>query len=141
MHSQRLFVAVLVLLAGVLGPGAARGGQEEQFTPEYRAVHTTVDPKHTPLITAPDSVRRGEWFDVVVSVGAGGDHPMLAEHFVRSIALYKDSAEIARVYLHPVYSFPRVTFRIALDEGGILRALAEPNHSAPWEAVKRITVH
>jgi len=118
----------------------AWGGQEEQFTPEFKEVRTSVDPKHTPKIIAPESVKRGEWFDVTVDVGAGGEHPSLSEHFIRYIALYINTAEIARVYLHPVYSFPRVTFRIALDGGGSLRAIAEPNHSAGWEAAKKIAV-
>jgi desulfoferrodoxin (superoxide reductase-like protein) len=116
------------------------GGQEEQFTPEFRAVHKSHDPKHTPKIVAPDSVARGQWFDVVVTVGAESEHPSLAEHHVRYIALYKDTAEIGRIYLHPVFSAPRVTFTIALDESGTLRALAEPTHSAAWEASKRIVV-
>ena len=119
---------------------AAAAGQEEQFTPEFKEVHSSYDAKHTPKLAAPDSVKRGEWFDVSVSVGAGGEHPSLSEHHVRYIALYKDTAEIARVYLHPVFSAPRVTFTIALDEGGRLRALAEPTHSAAWEASKRISV-
>jgi len=89
---------------------------------------------------APDSVRRGAWFNVTVSVGVGSQHPSLQEHFVRYIALYKDSVEISRVYLHPVYSAPTVTFTIALDEGGALRALAEPTHSAAWEATRKIAV-
>jgi len=116
------------------------GEQAEQFTPEFREVHTTVDPKHTPKIDAPDSVKRGEWFKVTVSVGTGSAHPSLQEHFVRYIALYKDAVEISRVYLHPVYSAPSVTFTVALDEGGALRALAEPTHSAAWEASKKIVV-
>jgi hypothetical protein len=33
-----------------------------------------------------------------------------------------------------------VTFTIALDDSGMLRALAEPTHSAAWEASKKITV-
>ncbi len=103
-------------------------------------MHTTYDAKHSPKIVAPESVKRGEWFDVTVSVGAGGQHPSLAEHAIRYIALYKDTVEIARVYLHPVYSAPTVTFKIALDEGGSLRALAEPNHSSAWEASKKIVV-
>jgi len=115
-------------------------GQEEQFTPEFRAVRSSFDAKHTPKLVAPDSVKRGEWFEVSVAVGAGGDHPSLSEHHVRYIALYKDTAEIARVYLHPVFSYPRVTFTVALDESGVLRALAEPTHSAAWEASKKITV-
>ena len=128
-------LVVLLMLAG-----STRAGQEEQFTPEFREAHTSYDPKHTPKITAPDSVKRGAWFDVSVNVGAGGEHPSLSEHHVRYIALYKDTAEIARVYLHPVFSAPRVTFTIALDQSGRLRALAEPTHSASWEASKAITV-
>ncbi|TMG87030.1 MAG: hypothetical protein E6H76_11830 [Betaproteobacteria bacterium] len=133
--------AVLVLL---LSLGAARvhaaGEQAEQFTPEFRQIHTSFDQKHTPKIVAPESVKRGEWFTVTVSVGAGGQHPSLSEHFVRYIALYKDTVEIARVYLHPVYSQPTVTLTIALDEGGLLRAVEEPTHSAAWEASKKIEV-
>jgi superoxide reductase len=136
-------VALAALLSSSLAASAraqATGEQAEQFTPEFRAVHTGVDPKHTPKIEAPDEVKRGEWFKVTVSVGAGSTHPSLQEHFVRYIALYKDSVEISRVYLHPVYSAPTVTFTIALDEGGALRALAEPTHSAAWEASRRIVV-
>ena len=137
-----LVVSATLLLC--LGPGVARvqaaGEQAEQFTPEYRQMHTTYDAKHSPKLVAPDSVRRGEWFNVTISVGAGGQHPSLPEHSIRYIALYKDTVEIERAYLHPVYSAPTVTFTIALDEGGSLRAIAEPNHSAAWETSKKIEV-
>jgi superoxide reductase len=140
----RVWTAVTLglVLGSWVGGGASdcRAGQEEQFTPEYKESRTSFDPKHTPKITAPDSVKRGEWFDVTVSVGSGGEHPSLTEHFVRYIALYLDTAEIARVYLHPVYSFPKVTLTIALDQGGMLRALEEPTHSAAWEGSKKIAV-
>ena len=132
-------VLVLLLSLGALRVHAA-GEQSEQFTPEFRQIHTSFDQKHTPKIVAPESVKRGEWFTVTVSVGAGGQHPSLSEHFVRYIALYKDTVEIARVYLHPVYSQPTVTLTIALDEGGLLRAVEEPTHSAAWEASKKIEV-
>jgi len=133
--------ALLFLLLG-LGVASvhAAGEQAEQFTPEFRQVHTSHDAKHTPKIVAPASVKRGEWFTVTVSVGAGGQHPSLSEHFVRYIALYKDTVEIARVYFHPVYSLPMVTLTIALDEGGSLRAVEEPTHSAAWEASQKIEV-
>lgn len=131
--------AAVVLLA-LVGPGPAGAGQEEQFTPEFREVRASRDPKHTPRIVAPDSVKRGQWFDVTVTVGVDSLHPSLAEHFVRYIALYKDAVEIARIYLHPVFSAPKVTFTIALDEGGMLRAQAEPTHSAAWEASRKIAV-
>ena len=132
-------LAIGVFVAGGSGR-PAWAGQEEQFTPEYKELRTSFDPKHTPKITAPDSVKRGQWFDVTVSIGASGEHPSLSEHSIRYIALYINTAEIARVYLHPVYSFPKVTLTIALDEGGSLRAIAEPNHSAGWEAAKKISV-
>ena len=141
---KRIGVIVgLTLSLSVVGAAdkqPAWGGQEEQFTPEFKEVRRSFEPKHTPKIVAPDSVKRGQWFDVIVSIGAGSEHPSLSEHFVRYIALYINTAEIARVYLHPVYSFPKVTFTIALDEGGSLRAIAEPTHSAGWEASKKIAV-
>jgi superoxide reductase len=134
-------VGLAIALGLAAGPrGRAESGQEEQFTPEFKEMRSSYDAKHTPRIVAPDSVKRGQWFDVTVNVGAGGDHPSLSEHFVRYIALYKDTAEIARIYLHPVFSFPKVTFTIALDEGGSLRAVIEPTHSAAWEASKKIVV-
>jgi superoxide reductase len=135
-------VCAALLACTALGTRAqAAGEQAEQFTPEFRLPHSGHDAKHSPRIEAPDSVRRGEWFKVTVSVGdAGSLHPSLQEHFVRYIALYKDALEISRVYLHPVYQAPVVTFTIALDEGGSLRALEEPTHSAAWETSKKIVV-
>jgi superoxide reductase len=135
--------AMLGLVMGQLVGGAQVplwGAQAEQFTPEFRELRKSVDGKHTPKITAPERVKRGEWFDVTITVGAESEHPSLSEHFVRYIALYINSAEIARAYLHPVYSFPKVTFTIALDQGGALRAVEEPTHTAGWEASKKITV-
>ena len=138
MRSMTVTTLALGALIALTFP--ARAGQEEQFTPEFKVVRSSFDVKHTPKLTAPDSVKRGQWFEVRVEVGAGGEHPSLSEHHVRYIALYKDTAEIARVYLHPVFSAPKVTFTIALDEGGTLRALSEPTHSAAWEASKAIRV-
>ena len=145
-HPQRLAWAIAplgvvlyqVLLGGMTPP--AWGAQAEQFTPEFKELRKSFDGKHTPKIAAPDRVKRGEWFDVTITVGSESEHPSLSEHFVRYIALYINSAEISRVYLHPVYSFPKVTFTIALDEGGSLRAVEEPTHSAAWEGTKKITV-
>jgi superoxide reductase len=133
-------VFALAQLVGQWTPAPVMAGQAEQFTPEFKESRKSYDPKHTPKITAPEKVKRGEWFDVTITVGDGGEHPALSEHFIRYIALYINSAEIARVYLHPVYSMPKVTLTVALDEGGTLRAVEEPNHSAAWEASKKITV-
>ena len=138
-QSHKASVAILAL-AAIAAQAQPAGEQAEQFTPEFRQTHATYDAKHSPNIEAPDSVKRGEWFTVTVTVGSGSMHPSLQEHFVRYIALYKDTLEISRVYLHPVYSAPKVTFTVALDEGGALRAVAEPTHSAAWETLKTIVV-
>ena len=138
-QSHKASVAILAL-AAIAAQAQPAGEQAEQFTPEFRQTHATFDAKHSPKIEAPDSVKRGEWFTVTVTVGSGSMHPSLQEHFVRYIALYKDTLEISRVYLHPVYSAPKVTFTVALDEGGALRAVAEPTHSAAWETSKTIVV-
>jgi len=132
--------ALLLALFGLATLVSAAEEQAEQFTPEFRQLHTSFDAKHSPKIVAPDAVKRGEWFTVTVSVGAGSQHPSLQEHFASYIALYKDSVEIARTYLHPVYSAPIVTFTVSLDEGGSLRAVEEPTHSAAWETSKKIEV-
>ena len=76
----------MLLLLGLLAsfaPARAEEDQAQQFTPEFRQIHTAVDPKHTPKITAPDSVRRGAWFNVTVNVGVGSQHPSLQEHLGR----------------------------------------------------------
>ena len=75
------------LIAGGLTP-PVWAGQAEQFTPEFKEVRKSLDVKHTPKIVAPDTVKRGQWFDVTVSIGSGGEHPSLSEHFIRYIALY-----------------------------------------------------
>ena len=137
---MRLIRGAALLAATAAASLAGAAGQEEQFTPEFKEVHSSYDAKHTPKLSAPDKVKRGAWFDVSVTVGAGGEHPSLSEHHVRYIALYKDTAEIARVYLHPVFSYPKASFTIALDEGGVLRAVAEPTHSAAWESSRKIAV-
>ena len=140
--AQQFHKALIAILAVAANAAQAQpaGEQAEQFTPEFRQTHATYDAKHSPKIEAPDSVKRGDWFTVTVTVGSGSMHPSLQEHFVRYIALYKDTLEISRVYLHPVYSAPKVTFTVALDEGGALRAVAEPTHSAAWETSKTIVV-
>ena len=52
--------------------------------------------------------------------------------------LYINTAEISRVISTPVYSFPKVTFTIALDQGGSLRALEEPTHTAAGKRQKKL---
>ena len=90
--------AVALVCAVFVGAGSGRplwAGQEEQFTPEFKALRSSFDPKHTSKITAPDSVKRGQWFEVTVSVGAGGEHPSLSELDAGDLRM---SIDFRRVY-------------------------------------------
>ena len=111
-----------------------------QITPSFRHVNTAQDPKHTPKITAPDSVKAGEWFDVTVESGIEKRHPSYQDHHIHWIAIYKDDVELARAYLNPVHASPKVTFTIRLEDSCELRAMEEPNHTAPWASAKAISV-
>jgi superoxide reductase len=134
-------VTAAAALALALAPtGAAAESQADYITPAYDHVQTGQDPKHTPKITAPAKVKSGEWFDVTVEIGAGKRHPSFPEHYVGWIALFKDDVEIARTYLHPVMSTPKVTWTIALRESATLRAMEAPNHNAPYVSEIEIEV-
>src|SRR5258708_32881469 len=115
-RSRTWTAAAVGLVFGVFVAGG-RGqpvwaGQEEQFTPEYKELRTSFDPKHTPKITAPDSVTRGQWFDGTIDIGAGGEHPSLREHAIRYLALDIHIAALARAFRHPDRSFTTLRFSI-----------------------------
>src|SRR5207244_3582966 len=119
--------------------GAAPTGEDpakfqdlSQFKPDFKGPKTGKDAKHTPKITAPDSVDAGTWFEVTVNVGHEAVHPSYFDHHVEWIALTKNDVEIARVYLHPVFTQPKVTFTVTLDETSTLKAIEAPNHTAQW---------
>jgi superoxide reductase len=120
--------------------GGAENAYERMISPDFDSNKTAYDPKHTPKITAPDTVKRGEWFDVTIEIGQGDRHPSLVEHHVRWIALYNGEVELVRAYMHPVASTPKVTFTIRIEDDATLRALEEPTHTAAWESSKVVKV-
>jgi superoxide reductase len=113
---------------------------DEDVIGDFKHIKTEHDAKHTPKIECPGEVRAGEWFDVTVTIGADAIHPTLYEHYVNWIAIYKNDVELARAYLHPIHTMPKVTFTIALEESTTLVAMEQPNHTAPWKASKEIKV-
>ena len=64
----------------------------------------------------------------------------MIEHHVRWIAIFKNDVELARTYLHPVHTSPKVTYTIALEESAELVAMEEPTHSAAWKSSVKIEV-
>jgi superoxide reductase len=129
----RSLLSTLALTATLaLAPGLASAGP-------FDTLQTESNPAHTPVITAPDTVKAGEPFDVTITVGAK-PHPSETTHFIRYIALYAGDVELARVDLTPTLTVPTVTLKVQLEKSTTLRALAAPNHSAAWVATRPITV-
>ena len=105
----------------------------------FDSLQTATNPAHTPVITAPSTVKAGEPFDVTITIGAK-NHPSETGHFIRYISLYADDVELGRISLTPTLTRPVVTFRVALEHSATLRALSAPNHSAAWVGEHNITV-
>ena len=56
MRNLRLKMVIALLAVGPMTVQAQPvDEQAEQFTPEFRKIHTTYDAKHSPKIEAPDS--------------------------------------------------------------------------------------
>ena len=121
------------------GPTAPAPAEQAENSRRNSGSAQRLDPKHSPKIEAPASVRRGEWFEVTVTRRRRLDAPSLQEHFVRYIALDRTRSR-SRASICNRCIGPKVTFTVASRRGGALRAIAEPTHSAAWEASRKITV-
>lgn len=101
---------------------------------------TDLEKKHIPVITAPDRVKKGEPFEVLIEVGKLLAHPNEVSHFIEWIELYSGDTFLARFDLTPVLSHPKVKATIALTHSHPLRALERCNLHGVWEGKKEITV-
>ena len=102
---------------------------------------TDLEKKHLPIITAPDRVKAGEWFDVTVEVGKLMAHPNEQDHFIRFIDLYAGDKYLARLSLATAATWPVLRARVRLGKNlGPLRALDVCNLHGAWEGAKDIEV-
>lgn len=99
-----------------------------------------LEKKHWPKIECPDTVEANKPFDVTVNIGVGIDHPSELAHFIEWIDLSRGELGTVREYLRPVNSFPRVTFRIAIDKNTTLIVREACNLHGIWENKKQVTV-
>jgi len=100
-----------------------------------------LEKKHLPVITAPDTVKNGECFEVTVEVGKLLAHPNVRAHYIEFIELYADETYLGRVDFTPVTTCPTVTFCVQLDhvhQG--LRAFVYCNLHGTWEGDKALQV-
>ena len=113
--------------------------------------------KHVPAISAPESVKAGEAFDVEVSVGREIPHPNTPAHHIAWIALHYvpegsgASIELGRVELGahaqsatqdegPARTIPCAKIRVSLSKSGTLHATAYCNIHGLWTSQAAVTV-
>lgn len=102
---------------------------------------TDLEKKHVPVITAPDSVKLGECFEVTVEVGKYMDHPNDPDHFIGLVELYADHVYLGRAHLTHTRVCPTVKFCVSLDHAfRQLRAFEWCNIHGAWENDRPIRV-
>lgn len=115
------------------------------YTPEEATGEAiTKVESHTPRIEAPDKVRVGEPFKLVIRVGP---HPNTVQHSIRYIEVFfKEEGRVfnpitlAKIELTPGYADPDVSLILRLKKSGILYVIEYCNLHGLWEARKAITV-
>ena len=90
--------------------------------------------KHTPVIEAPEKVKKDEWFDVKVIVGKDIAHPNTKEHWIQYIALWSDAFLMAKDDLEPEKAASEVVFKIKLDKTTTLSAHGYCNLHGLWHS-------
>ena len=95
---------------------------------------TDLEKKHTPVIEAPEKVKKGEPFEVLVEVGRLMKHPNENAHYIEWIELYSGDTFLARVALEAKLTEPKVKFTIALDYAHPLTARERCNLHGLWKS-------
>jgi superoxide reductase len=93
-----------------------------------------LEKKHLPIISAPASVKKGEFFEVTVEVGKLLKHPNEPGHFIQFIELYADDTYLARMDFTAKNTSPIMKTSIALEQTySTLRAFERCNLHGTWE--------
>jgi superoxide reductase len=101
--------------------------------------------KHVPAIDAPDTVKKGEFFSVTVTVGKDIPHPNTKEHYIgwiEGFVVPKSGVakSIGKFVFEPEITDSTATFRIRLEEDATLFAWGYCNIHGVWENSKQIKV-
>jgi superoxide reductase len=133
----------------------------EVKTAQFRDLYQSADwkkEKHVPVIDVPDRIRKGEFFEVKVTIGKEVAHPNKTEHHIRWIAVYfqpeggkfpyqigradftahgesVDGADTSTVYTHHA-----ATLSFKTEKPGTIYAASFCNIHGLWENSKEIKV-
>ena len=93
-----------------------------------------LEKKHSAVIEAPGTVKKGQTFEVTVEVGKLLAHPNENGHFIEWIELYSGDTFLSRTDLVPRLTSPKVSFMVALDHEHALVARARCNMHGVWQS-------
>ena len=114
--------------------------------------------KHVPVIECPDQVKKGELFNVKVSLGKEVAHPNTTEHHIRWVTLYfhahgeEFNYEVGHFEFNahgesvnganqgPVFTNHEVTSSLKISEPGTLHAVSFCNIHGLWESSKEVRI-
>lgn len=128
---------------------------------DFKEMFKTADwkqEKHVPLIEVPETVKKGEFFDVTVTIGKEVAHPNKTEHHIRWIEVYfhpeggkfpyhigtaefsahGESAEGPDT--STVYTHHRAVLSFKTDQPGTIHAASYCNIHGLWENSKELAV-
>ena len=106
--------------------------------------------KHVPAISAPESAKAGEAFEVEVAVGKEIPHPNTLEHHIAWAALFfvadgsQLPVELARAEFRAhgpdLFAAPVLKASVKLAKSGTFHAVAYCNIHGLWESERKIAV-
>lgn len=107
--------------------------------------------KHVPVIHAPKTVKKGEAFELKVSVGDEIAHPNTLEHHIAWMKVYfmpaegKFPVELGNFEFRAhgeggAYDEPSAATKVKLDEGGQIIVVSYCNIHGVWQSEADITV-
>lgn len=103
-------------------------------TAEYIEQASELEKKHLPIVSAPSSVKKGEFFEIKVEVGKLLRHPNEPGHFIQFIELYSDDTYLSRIDFTARTTRPMIKTCIALEKDfNKLRAFERCNLHGVWE--------
>ena len=127
----------------------------------FGSLYQTADwksEKHVPVITCPDAVPAGQFFEVRAEIGKEIGHPNTTEHHISHITLYfqPEGGKFVHQVGHyefsahgestdgpnegPVYTNHAVVTGVKLEKPGTLYAVALCNIHGLWESTKTVAV-
>ena len=128
---------------------------------EFKELFQSADwkkEKHVPAIEAPESIKKGDFFKVVATVGKEVAHPNKTEHHISWIELYfhpqgekfphqigraeftAHGASVEGAEASSVYTHPEVVISFKTDKSGIIYASSFCNIHGLWQNSKTVSI-